>query len=517
MKLALARPTSEPRATEASAARVRGRLWIPVALCTAGFAADFVTPLGVADAFTYVVAVTSCLWVRNPRVVVRVGAACTLLLAAGLLLAHHVEILDSPTADLNRLIGAVGLWIVTGLVWWNVRVDETLHQSRDLARQASQAKSRFLAVASHDLRQPLQTVGMLSGALARIARDPRMREIADQQQRALSSATGLLNTLLDLSKLESGALEPAIGVVDLPAVLMRLHEELADEAKRSGVRLTFEPTNVRVRSDPQWLRQILQNLLTNALRYTPSGGEVVLRVRQRPHVAEIDVQDSGSGIPQDKLEHIFDEFYRIEQPGGDPKGWGLGLSIVRFAAAMLGHEVSVSSKVGRGTTFTVTVPAVTGASATEPDLPAAGLPVRDGHGRHILIVDDDEAVAAATSLLLQTEGFAVDVAGSSIEVARHLSTPGFAPDLIISDLHLGEDKTGVDIVRIVRQRLDRIVPAIFISGETQTDFVKAANLECVKLLSKPVDTDELLDVIASFATPGVALAASGAAHREVLR
>lgn len=495
----LGKPGAEP--AEASAGLRLGRLWIPIALCAAGFALDFVTPLGVADAFSYVVAVTACLWIRNPRIVLYVGAAGTLLLASGLLLAHLGEILDSPTADLNRLVGAISLWIVTALVWWNVRADAAVRRSRDLARQASDAKSRFLAVASHDLRQPLQAAGMLTGTLSRIAVDSRILAIAEQQQRALSSAASLLNTLLDLSKLESGMLEPTIDAVNLPALLARLEEELAEEAERSGVQLSFEPASVQLRSDAQWLREILQNLLTNALRYTPRGGAVAVKVRQHSGFAEIDVQDSGRGIPADKLEQIFDEFYQIEPSGGDRKGWGLGLSIVRYAAALLGHDVSVCSDVGRGTTFTLTVP--TAAAAGEPDAasPAPGVARAHG-GRHVLLVDDDEAVAWATSLLLETEGFEVTLARSSAEVAAFLSKPDFAPDIVVSDLYLREDKTGVDIVRFVRQRLERTVPAVFITGETQTDAVEGANLDCVMLLSKPVDTEEMLQALTGIAARG---------------
>ena len=478
---------------EPSGTVVRWRLWIPFALCAHGFATDFLTPLGVADAFTYVVAVIACLWLRSPRVVFYVAGAGTVLLPAGLWLAHGQEALATPIADLNRLIGVVTLWIVAGLVWWTMRADEVVRRSREAARKALQAKSRFLAVASHDLRQPLQTVGMLSGALSRMASDPRIHEILEQQQRALSSATGLLNTLLDLSKLESGALKPTIEVVDLAALFARLGEELADKAREKDIHLNVQAAGVRVRSDRQWLRQILQNLLTNALRYTPAGGEVLLSARQQADTAEIEVRDTGPGIAADKLEHIFDEFYQIEQPAGERKGWGLGLSIVKHAAAMLGHEVTVRSEVGRGTSFIVVLEAVPASDAVVTrGAHQQTVAHNGGRGTRVLLVDDDEAVAKATSLWLKTEGFKVDLARGSADVARYLAAPDFAPDVIVSDFHLREEKNGLDVVRIVRQSLKRTVPAIFVSGETQTGELQEAGLERVEFMSKPVDTQELL-------------------------
>lgn len=482
----------------------RGSIWIPIGLCVVAFFTDFLTPMGVADAFTYIVAVIACVRVRDRRWVLYVAGAATVLLAAGLWLAHSDEVRTEPIADVNRALGVLTLWIVAALVWWNVRADEALRVSREQAQQASMTKSRFLAVASHDLRQPLQTAGVLSGALVRLSTDPRVHDIAERQQRALGSATRLLNTLLDLSKLESGALEPTVDNVDLSLLFARLKEELSHQASQNGTSLRVEPTGLSVRSDRQWLRQILQNLLTNALRHAPAGGEVVLEARAQSDQVSIEVRDTGPGIPAQQLERIFDEFYKIDSPtAGGREGWGLGLSIVRHAAARLGHVVSVQSELGRGTTFTVTLP---GAPAPVPAAQPVEGDGRERHaaasvvgvGRRVLLVDDDDAVAAATSLWLKTEGFEVDLARGSADVARFLARPGFSPDLILSDLHLGEAQTGVDVVRTVRERLSRTVPAIFVSGETQPNALEAADLECVRFMSKPVETDELLRAIQGF-------------------
>jgi signal transduction histidine kinase/FixJ family two-component response regulator len=483
----------------------RGSVWIPIGLCAVAFLADFLTPMGVADAFTYVVAVIACVLVRDRRWVLYVAGAATVLLAAGLWLAHSDQVRTEPIADVNRALGVVTLWIVAALVWWNLRAAEALRASREQAQQASLTKSRFLAVASHDLRQPLQTAGVLSGALVRLSSDPRVHDIAERQQRALGSATRLLNTLLDLSKLESGALDPTVDNVDLSVLFARLKEELSHQASQKGMSLRVEPTGLRVRSDRQWLRQILQNLLTNALCHTPAGGEVVLAARGQSDQVSIEVRDTGPGIPAEQLERIFDEFYKIDSPAAEGReGWGLGLSIVRHAAARLGHRVGVQSELGRGTTFTVTLP---GAPAPAPtaqpvegdgrETHAAAAPAAGG-GRRVLLVDDDDAVAAATGLWLKTEGFEVDLARGSADVTRLLATPGFSPDLILSDLHLGEAQTGVDVVRAVRERLRRTVPAIFVSGETQPDALRAGDLECVRFMSKPVQTDELLRAIQGF-------------------
>ena len=508
-------PTVRQAAADAGSDVRKWHLWLPVAICVAAFATDFVTPLGIADGFAYVIAVAACLWVRDARFVLYVAAAGTVLLTTGLLLAHLHEFIGSPLALVNRVIGAISIWIVATLVWSNVRVEAALRHSRDRARQASQAKSRFLAVASHDLRQPLQAVVMLSGALARMTNDARVGEIADQQQRTLAGAGELLNTLLDLSKLESGALRPTIGVIDLSALLTRLYEDLADEARRSGVRLSCEPVHLRVRSDAQWLRQILQNLLINAVHHTPAGGQVSVAVRQHADTVEIEITDTGVGIPADKLEHIFDEFYQVERNAGTTKGWGLGLAIVRYAAAMLGHEVTVESEVGRGTTFTVALPAAPESPIAVPAAPESMH--GNGSGCRILLIDDDEAVAAATSLWLKTEGFDVAVARGSADVTTYFSDPDFAPDVIISDLHLQEAESGPDIVRQIRRRLGRAVPVIFVSGEIRPETPGVGDFEPMRLMTKPVDTNELLRAMSDFAVPASVVPASGGRHREVLR
>jgi signal transduction histidine kinase/ActR/RegA family two-component response regulator len=483
----------QPSSPSIDSAARWGHLWIPTVLCAAAFVADFLTPLGLADGFAYVIAVIACLRIRDPRWVLYVAGASTLLLVAGLWLAHADELSADPLAIVNRALGVVTMWIVAALGWWNLRAEQALRASREQAQQASQTKSRFLAVASHDLRQPLQTARMLSSALVRRSSDPGIHEIAEQQQHALGSAARLLNTLLDLSKLESGTLEPEIETVDLSVLFARLREELADLAEQKGVRLRVDASGLFARSDRQWLRQILQNLLTNALRYTPADGEVTLSARDRGDDVSIEVRDTGAGIPPDQLGRIFDEFYRIEPIDvGAREGWGLGLSIVRHAAVMLGHRVDVQSEIGRGTTFTLTLPNAPALPAEEDGGAGRADAPASGGGRRVLLVDDDAAVAAATGLWLKSEGFEVDTALGGADVARLLATPGFSADVIVSDLHLGAGQSGIDVVRTVRESLRRTVPAIFVSGETDPAVLDAEPLECARFMSKPVETHELL-------------------------
>lgn len=379
-----------------------------------------------------------------------------------------------------------------------------LRRAKEAAEAASQAKSRFLAVASHDLRQPLQTAGLLAGSLSRLLRDPQLLEIIERQQHALGSAAGLLDTLLDLTRLESGALQPRIEAVALGPLFDQLREELNEDARQRQITLSVAQSTCRVRSDRLLLRQILQNLLTNALRYTPAGGRVSLSACESQGSVRIEVRDTGVGIPAQELARIFDEFYQVKgdrTPGDrtERKGWGLGLSIVRQAAHLLGHPIEVQSEVARGTVFTLTAPEVEPDEAVlAPAAPTTAAPVRRAAGRHaVLLIDDDEAVLSATGLLLRVDGFSVHAARSLGDVERLLADPEFKPDAIVSDVHLGDQQAGPELVGLVRRRLQRPLPAILMSGDTSPRRAGYEDLADVQYMSKPVDPDRLLATLHS--------------------
>jgi CheY-like chemotaxis protein/anti-sigma regulatory factor (Ser/Thr protein kinase) len=233
---------------------------------------------------------------------------------------------------------------------------------------------------------------------------------------------------------------------------------------------------------------LLGNLVSNAIRYTDSGRVQVASVRKGQEIA-ITVRDTGIGIPSDEVDKIFEEFYQVDHGSQRPEGLGLGLSIVKRLARLLGHKIDVESVVGRGTAFTVTLPRVAlGATPTHD----ATAPVRRAKGT-ILVVDDETSVADATSLLLELEGFDVRVANGKEEALEHVASA--APDVIVSDYHLRGLETGTDVVAAVRVRLRRNVPAIFVTGDTSKIANADTKLGNAILLSKPTNVDELLEAI----------------------
>ena len=356
--------------------------------------------------------------------------------------------------------------------------------------EANRAKSRLLAAASHDLRQPVQTLTLLNQAALRHAGpNARLAEILRQQQQALDTISQLLASVLDVSKLDSGALKPAIVDCAIGDVLDRLRSDFEPLADEKGLRLVVEPTAEGGRSDPELLRRLLANLLSNAIRYTVKG-RVEVTCETKGREIAITVRDTGIGIPRSEVAKIFDEFYQVDRGSQRPEGLGLGLSIVKRLAHLLGHEIGVESVVGEGTAFSVTLPrAVLAATRAKSGAGAAAESAKGG----ILVVDDEAAVARATSHLLELEGFDVRVANGKEEALEHVASA--VPDVIVSDHHLRGLETGVDVVAAVRARLGRSVPAIFVTGVTSKIAGADVKVGNAILLSKPTKIDELLGAI----------------------
>jgi CheY-like chemotaxis protein/anti-sigma regulatory factor (Ser/Thr protein kinase) len=271
-------------------------------------------------------------------------------------------------------------------------------------------------------------------------------------------------------------------------VLDRLRSDFEPLADEKGIRLVVEPTAEAGHTDPELLRRMLGNLLSNAIRYTASG-RVHVTCTGKGHELAITVRDTGIGIPTDEVSRIFEEFYQVDRGSQRPEGLGLGLSIVKRLAALLGHRIDVESIVNQGTAFTVRLPRVALAATAES---AAADSIVSAKGL-ILVVDDEAAVAHATSLLLELEGFDVRVANGKDEALEHVASA--APDVIVSDYHLRGLETGADVVAAVRVRLERNVPAIFVTGDTSKIANSPAKLGNATLLSKPTKVEELLGAI----------------------
>jgi PAS domain S-box-containing protein len=407
-----------------------------------------------------------------------------------------VEISLSPIRDGERLLIAAALRDVTD----RKRIQTELMQAREAAERANLAKSRFLATASHDLRQPLQTLSLLNGTLRRLVRDPIAGEAVAQQGQAIDAMSRLTNALLDISKLESGAIRPDPADFAVAALFEEIRNEFASLATSKGLELRIESLAPSAHSDAPLVGQILRNLVSNAIKYTPRGW---VALRSRPCVAgvQLEVADTGIGIPADQLPYIYDEFYQIGVASNTSReGYGLGLSIVHRLVRLLGLKLEVRSEVGRGTTFTLELPAATQSKTEMPAAPIAAPRKAPSGSARILLIDDDEGVRSATAMLLKVEGFEVACAASLREAVQEVRADPRI-DLVIADYHLQKGETGIDVIAAVRALAGESVGAVLVSGDTSSTLREVQAGDRLRIASKPIQADELLELIASLLPP----------------
>ena len=401
-----------------------------------------------------------------------------------------VEISLSPVPTESGLLVSSAIRDITD----RMRLIEQLRDARKEAQEADRAKSAFLAAASHDLRQPLQTLILLNSVLQKTATDPLAVTAAATQHEALASLSELVNALLDISKLESGAIRPDVGDCSVQSIFRRLKAAFDEQAQSKGLALIVEECDDVVLTDHGLLEQIIQNLLANAIRYTREG-MVRLRCLHERAFVRIEVLDTGIGIPVDQQDAIFEEFRQLNRtPGEKREGLGLGLAIVRRIAQLLGHSITVDSTPGQGSCFAVTVPRGARSTASEPRERA---PVADrARNALIMLVDDDPRVARATQMFLQLEGHQVWVASGLKETLALLDGEERFPDLIVSDFHLGSETSGIGIISQIRHLARRSIPAMLVTGDTSSGLIAAVERSghC-EVLSKPVVATELLQRI----------------------
>jgi PAS domain S-box-containing protein len=377
-------------------------------------------------------------------------------------------------------------------------ISDALVAAREEADRANRAKSRFLATASHDLRQPLQAVRLINASMQKLTQDaPDLNDLVRQQQAAIDGATRLLNALLDINRLESGAIEPQLSPVSLAATFDDMAREFEPAAAAKNLRLQFEETQAVMSTDRTLFTQLLQNLIGNAFKYTEQG---YVRISQgiEANSLVLKIEDSGVGIPEDKLERIFDEYYQIGPQGTQRLGVGLGLAIVREVSRLLGYSVAVTSTVGKGTCVSVRIPhhrLLSAAEAPAADVVPVSMPNAPS-GRRLVLLEDNDSVRMATELFLSLEGFETRSAATVAEAEALLADLG-SDDIFITDYHLDGKLTGLDVLRQLRAQQARDVPAILLSGDLQSMMrtIKTLIPRC-RFLSKPVDTNALLSAIA---------------------
>jgi two-component system, sensor histidine kinase len=382
-------------------------------------------------------------------------------------------------------------------------ISAALVAARQEADRANQAKSRFLATASHDLRQPMQAIRLLNASLLKLTHETHhVHELVRRQELAIDSATRLLHALLDISRLESGAVDPQLTAVSLASVFADLQREYESTASAKSLELKFADTDIVLMTDRTLFTQLLQNLIGNAVKYTARGFVRIVQTLDADTISIL-VEDSGIGIPDDKLDRIFDEYYQVDPVIGAPRvGVGLGLAIVREVSRLLGIMVAVSSKLGEGTRVRVRIPRSN--LLANPRMPAAAstqLPdaANPRRGRLVLL-EDNQSVRAATELFLSLEGYDIRSCASAADGEKLFVDlkPG---DVLISDFRLDGRLTGLEVLRKLRTDKGWDVPAVLLSGDLESMLraIKTPIPRC-RFLSKPVDTQALLAAIASLGT-----------------
>jgi signal transduction histidine kinase/CheY-like chemotaxis protein len=381
-------------------------------------------------------------------------------------------------------------------------VGELQEKSRQL-EIANHAKSRFLAVASHDLRQPLHALNLFVAQL-RDKSDPTERSrLITQIDAAVSAMNELFEALLDMSRLEAGVLEPNLSEFPIERLFRRIESTFANVAREKGLRLAVASSSAWVRSDFILLERIVLNLASNAVRYTARGG-IVIGCRRRGSRLRIDVCDSGPGIPQDHRQHVFGEFYQLGAPDRRP-GLGLGLSIVDRLGQLLNHPVELASRLGKGSRFSISVPLVAAQRAIAGLVEPPALVIDPARGRLVVVIDDDELVLDGMRGILQSWGCRVVTGASDTAVLAQLGQSGAQADVIISDYRLANGRTGVEAIERLRDVLGAPVPAFLMSGDTGPELLREASARGYQLLHKPVLPMELRRVeLLPAEKPGIA-------------
>ena len=372
-----------------------------------------------------------------------------------------------------------------------------LISAKDQAEQANQSKTRFLAAASHDVMQPLNAAMLLMSTLSDLQTSNEAGALAAQVQRSLHTVEELLGTLMDISRLDAGVVDPVLEEIDLAALLRSLQSDFTPLAEQRGIELRLRLQNLHVISDRTMLRRVLQNIVSNAIRYTPTGG-VLVACRPRGDTCRIDVVDTGIGIAPDQSAIIFEEFHRgatdIPIAAGETCT-GLGLSIVKRMCQRLDHQLGFYSREGKGTWFHVELPISASRKRAEYTQPEQRRSI--DHSRQqgmldcrILLIENDPDVLNAMQRLL--ENWHCDVRDTTQpQDALAIATNDWQPDVVIADQQLDHHQLGLDTILALRQQLKRSVPAVIVTANPTPELRQQASREDIELMAKPVRPAQL--------------------------
>jgi signal transduction histidine kinase/CheY-like chemotaxis protein len=372
----------------------------------------------------------------------------------------------------------------------NAALVEALHaenarseQARLAVEGASAARTRFFAAANHDLRQPLNAIGLLAQSLRHVRDRDDVGEVADHLDSCVDGMTDVVDELLEITRMDAGSLQPEVGIVRLDQIARECCRQFEIAARAKGLAVEIDVPEIHVHSDREMLGRILGNLLANAIRYTASG-RILVQARSEATVW-IAVEDTGIGIAPEYLERIFEEFFQVGNPGRDRRlGLGLGLATVKRLCELVGHRVAVTSSPGAGSRFTVSLGPAADASLPAPASLAAPVAPLSAN-RRVLVIEDDHDARAAIERLLRAWGSDVR-AVAALAPALELVSGGFRPDAAIVDLRLAEGADGIDAVRRLREACGASLPALIVTGDANSDALADARLAAVPVILKPI-------------------------------
>ena len=506
------------RASQHGVRALRARRWLALsaaATLVLFVLAPWIFRSGVGPAGVVVAAVVSSML----AVVVAIGLAplrAAALASALLPLATAFEAAGNALA-FDSALAAAGLLAAAGVVclaiWehrsWQAAARSSIEQAdriselemaRDAAIRADHEKSRFLAIASHDLRQPVHAIGLFAATLEKRLEGSAEAPLVRNLSRAIDGLDRSFNVMLDISRLDAGAIEPRVQHFALRDLFRRLHMHYAGQAEQKGLGLRFSPGGKSLSSDPHLLERILGNLVQNAIKYTERGGIVVV-ARSAPGFLHIEIWDTGIGIRSADLPKVFEEFYQVGRHGrARSQGLGMGLAIVKRLTRLLGHELTVSSRLGRGTMFRLRIKLGVLPEIQDVTAPADTRPMPALQPRTVLVIDDEEPIREGLCLLLNEWGYDAIVAGSIAEAEHTLASLDALPDLILSDLHLGEGPDGITAIERIRRQCGCDIAAMLITGDTSLEQIRRATESGLPVLFKPVQPRKLYDALRGLAT-----------------
>jgi len=368
----------------------------------------------------------------------------------------------------------------------NMELLEKLREQNVNAEAANVAKSRFLAAASHDLRQPLHALGMFHDSL-----EPHVNSsgnaIMERMRQSISALGGLFDSLLDISRLDAGVVENHPKDMHLPRLVESMLQEFRRDAEAKGLRLVVECQDEVVSADPVILGRILRNLLSNAIRYTEQG-TVTLRCERSGSTVRIDVADTGIGIPESQHQRIFSEYHQLHNPERDrTKGLGLGLAIVQRLCRLSGFELRLSSRPDAGATFSVLVPAGDRTRISTRLPPSAW----NLEGLLVVVIDDERDILDSMGEVLERWGCRTILADSAAEAMAAIKAAGAAPDIVLADYRLRDNRSGIEAIAAIRASFDARIPALLISGDTAPERLQELRASGLRMLHKPVLPAEL--------------------------